>query len=332
MNKHKATLIMLRINLYIFLVAILVFLSDSAKAQDVVFTQFNQSPLTLNPALTGVFDGEARVVGNYRNQWSSILGGDAYNAFSFSVDKRFAIGNGYLDVGLVGHTDRSGELNLGTKQVKTSLSYIIHLGKSENSSHYLSIGQDIGISQREMFGSGLEVQNFIDSDHLDLTTGLNWISQLKGRNRFNIGIAVHHVNKTKFEFPNDFQEVLSRRLSLHGGGEIELSEIISLTPMFLFNRQGDFNDLYFGLGLRKYFSEDLNSSYFEIGVLGGARSSRNNVSSTIVKVRHKQFMIGLSFDLTTSELAQAGSFDGGLELSLGYTFGRSALRSFPDIY
>ena len=41
-------------------------------AQDPNFSQFFASPLTLNPALTGKFDGTFRVAGNYRNQWPSI--------------------------------------------------------------------------------------------------------------------------------------------------------------------------------------------------------------------------------------------------------------------
>jgi len=38
-------------------------------AQDPNFSQFFASPLTLNPALTGKFDGNFRLAGNYRNQW-----------------------------------------------------------------------------------------------------------------------------------------------------------------------------------------------------------------------------------------------------------------------
>jgi hypothetical protein len=44
----------------------------SLKAQDPNFSQFFASPLTLNPALTGKFDGVFRIAGNYRNQWPTI--------------------------------------------------------------------------------------------------------------------------------------------------------------------------------------------------------------------------------------------------------------------
>jgi hypothetical protein len=44
-------------------------LKTELSAQDPHFSQFFASPLTLNPALTGKFDGVLRVAGNYRDQW-----------------------------------------------------------------------------------------------------------------------------------------------------------------------------------------------------------------------------------------------------------------------
>ena len=40
-------------------------LVSTVNAQDPNFSQFFASPLTLNPALTGKFDGTFRVAGNY---------------------------------------------------------------------------------------------------------------------------------------------------------------------------------------------------------------------------------------------------------------------------
>ena len=44
-----------------------------SKAQDIHFTQWMFSPLNLNPAETGRFDGDYRVVGNYRSQWGAVM-------------------------------------------------------------------------------------------------------------------------------------------------------------------------------------------------------------------------------------------------------------------
>ena len=53
-------------------------------AQDPAFSQFFASPLSLNPALTGKFNGIFRVAGNYRNQWPQI--NNAFITSTVSVD------------------------------------------------------------------------------------------------------------------------------------------------------------------------------------------------------------------------------------------------------
>ena len=56
----------------------------TAKAQDPHFTQYQSSPLLLNPTLTGFFNGDVRISGVYRNQWQNIA--SPFNTGSFSVD------------------------------------------------------------------------------------------------------------------------------------------------------------------------------------------------------------------------------------------------------
>ncbi len=68
-----------------FFVVIFTFLLfDYVSAQDPHFSQFYASPLTLNPAFTGKFDGDYRLAANYRNQWASIP--NAYTTASASLD------------------------------------------------------------------------------------------------------------------------------------------------------------------------------------------------------------------------------------------------------
>ena len=45
---------------------------SAVKAQDIHHTQYFASPLTLNPALTGLVRGDVRVAANYRSQWYSV--------------------------------------------------------------------------------------------------------------------------------------------------------------------------------------------------------------------------------------------------------------------
>ena len=54
------------------------------KAQDIHFSLWDMSPLNLNPAMTGQFDGDYRFNGNHRNQWSSVT--VPFTTYSLSGD------------------------------------------------------------------------------------------------------------------------------------------------------------------------------------------------------------------------------------------------------
>jgi hypothetical protein len=47
-------------------------LTNTSEAQDVHFSQYFTSPMTLNPALTGLTQSDYRMAANYRTQWGSV--------------------------------------------------------------------------------------------------------------------------------------------------------------------------------------------------------------------------------------------------------------------
>src|SRR5260221_14626953 len=89
-----------RVNL-LFLIINLIFLNTPfLYAQDTHFSQFTQSPLTVNPAQAGLFDGDFRAIVNYRNQWSSV---DGYRTEQLSCDGNMLKNKwtkGFLGLGL----------------------------------------------------------------------------------------------------------------------------------------------------------------------------------------------------------------------------------------
>src|SRR5476651_1241453 len=73
------------------------FVGKSLHAQDHQYTQFFNSPLYLNPALNGQFDGTLRMNLIYRNQWTSLPGGPKYLSASIDYNMpRFGGGVGLL--------------------------------------------------------------------------------------------------------------------------------------------------------------------------------------------------------------------------------------------
>src|ERR1700733_16253646 len=88
---------------------LLISLKTSVRGQGPAFSQFFASPLTLNPALTGKFNGVVRVAGNYRDQWPAI--DNAFITSTASVDMPILRNrlpeNNTLGIGLMGMTDRT---------------------------------------------------------------------------------------------------------------------------------------------------------------------------------------------------------------------------------
>src|SRR5688572_11309689 len=123
-----------------FLLAFTICLSISTYGQDPHFSQFFSSPLTLNPALTGKFDGTLRVAGNYRNQWPAF--NNVYTTSTLSVD--FSILNNVLPetdtwgVGIMGLTDKAGGNILKTTFVGISTAY--HKALNEDGFSQIGIG------------------------------------------------------------------------------------------------------------------------------------------------------------------------------------------------
>ena len=117
-----------------------------APAQDIHFSQFEYSPLNLNPANTGMFDGDQRITAVHRRQWASISA--PYQTSGISYDR--LIGNpsekgNHHNAGLYINSDKAGDGNFGTLQAVLSYSYLFNVGK--DSVHFFSAGIQIGFAQ-----------------------------------------------------------------------------------------------------------------------------------------------------------------------------------------
>src|SRR3954462_9045920 len=93
----------------LFFLMVCVLMGMHCLAQDPHFSQFFASPLTLNPALTGKFDGNVRVAGNYRDQWPAIA--KAFITSTISLDmqimqSRLSEGDTW-GIGVMAMTDRT---------------------------------------------------------------------------------------------------------------------------------------------------------------------------------------------------------------------------------
>ena len=97
----------------------------AALAQDAQFTQYFASPLNVNPANTGFFDGDYRLAVNERRQWWSV--GDSYTTTSLQADIKLnqpdQYNNNVLALGLSGIFEHSLGGTLTSNWYSVSLAY-----------------------------------------------------------------------------------------------------------------------------------------------------------------------------------------------------------------
>jgi type IX secretion system PorP/SprF family membrane protein len=138
-----------------FLVLSLICLLFSSKidAQDKHFTQFYAAPLTLNPALTGAFEGRYRVATTYRDQWRSVLD-QPIRTYALAADLRFdapgrkKVKQDAIGLGMMFYNDKVSVIDFSTTQIAVSMSYHKSLGVDNR--QFLTLGIQGGLTQRNV--------------------------------------------------------------------------------------------------------------------------------------------------------------------------------------
>ena len=262
----------------------------SLTAQDIHFSQFYASPLNLNPALTGVMNSQVRVIGNYRNQWASVLKSNAFSTYSVSYDQRVAVGrDDYFGIGGTFWGDKAGQSDFKTLQAKISGSYSKRMGGYRSKSHYLVVGAEAGVSQRSIdflnlrWGSQHDGEGGFDATAVsgedfdrdnflfaDLSAGLLWFTVFDEYSNFYIGGAFSHLNRANQSFTDDQDIPLYGRFTIHAGGELMGPSRVGLVPGVVAFFQGPSFQLNAGTSLKflmggRKRSKNADSQSFQLG-------------------------------------------------------------------
>ena len=107
------------------------FHKNSLHGQDIHYSQFYNSPLNINPALTGVFNGDVRIIGSVRDQWSQVP--VPYTTFSGNYDQKYYTKNrdkGFFGFGAIFNYDQAGDARFNTSQLNLTGSYSYLLNRN----------------------------------------------------------------------------------------------------------------------------------------------------------------------------------------------------------
>lgn len=336
---------MMQLSKPILLVAFLLTILDQMSAQDPRFSQFYASPWNLNPAMTGLFNGRWRVTANYRDQWNSFLNPNPFRTYAAAFDARLEVGrNDYAAFGIGAMHDEAGTAQFVQNKVQVGGAFLKQLtGGRYHARNYLSAGAQLGFGQNSIDWSRLWFSRQFDNineipdptlpngepaadanskAYLDFNAGLMWYMLFGDEGFVYAGGALHHINSPIISLTGDDNETLYSRWSGHAGGQFPMSENFSALPGVIVMKQGPAFETDLGINFR-YSNNDLNELALRAGVWSRlCNKLENNMQMDAITVvgmlELNRWMLGLSYDITTSSLTAANNSRGAFEISLTY--------------
>ncbi|RYE24655.1 MAG: type IX secretion system membrane protein PorP/SprF [Sphingobacteriales bacterium] len=320
-----------RIKLVTNLLALLA-LPFAAQAQDIHFSQFYETSILRNPALTGVFTGDYKVGATFRSQWNSI--GKPFQTGMVNAETRFALNdrvNDYLSVGLMAFYDKAGSIDMQTVTVTPAVNYNKSLEDAHNS--FLSVGFMAGITQRSFDPSKVTVdedymnggsrgagENFGNSKfaNMDLGAGISFSSSSSADSRtqltYYLGISGYHFTQPKNSFYNNQIINLAMRLSAQAGFSVKLNDNYNLQGHLNVVKQGDYNEVIGG-GLLGWSGQEAIDGEYKFMLFMGAFYRYNDAVIPTVKIKYNSYSFGVSYDMNVSGLRAASNLRGGYEVT-----------------
>lgn len=325
-------------NVYALLLSLL--LPCGLWAQDIHFSQFYASPLTLNPTLSGFSQGDYRAAGIYRNQWATVT--SPFVTFAASYDMRLLKNKLKKDVfgaGALLAYDGSAGGDVSLMSGMLSASY--HKLLSKKGTHYLGLGVQLGYVQRQLKTNGLTFptmyngadfdpnlptgENFTNTTigYFDMNVGLLWSAQPHEKVGVFQGATVFHLTQPKESFLG--QDVrLKMRYNVHGGLRIKLHKRWYVTPNYIVMSQNKALEINLGTAV-EYHLGPINAPVI-VSLGGWWRTGDAGIVSA--GAEFKNIRLGLAYDVTTSGLQAAPKPTGSFEIALIYT-GKLGAASDP---
>jgi len=337
---------MTRAKILYFLLTALLFSSSTVFGQDHVYTKFFESPLYLNPALTGQFDGDIRANLIYRSQWTSLPGNLNYSTASVDYNMP-SFGGG---IGLLVGRSSEGTAYLNKNSIAGTYSYSVG-----PEGFVLSFGLQVGVTNRTINRDKLVFYDQIDPRlgfipgsptaaealifdnrfYFDSGAGINLVV-----GEFNIGGAVQHINKpnesftgTPAKLPMRSVAHISYRWDLNPGANLYEDEKSYVVPSVVYNRQAQAQSLSIGVqykrgvlngGLWYHSGGQFGPSSIGISLIFDLLINREGGEKMRFGVSHDVPILGLNYSNTS----------GITEASMGYQTtlpARDAVHRFEGV-
>lgn len=326
----------------ILLLGVYLFTSLIGLAQgDAYFSQYNSSPLQLNPANAGLFHGNFRFNGNFRRQWENV--GTAFQTIGASCDFQIAkdvFKTDMFGMGISVIQDKAGVSSYANLHANLSGSYTKILDAAE--SHFFTLGASAAYGQKSLATSSLrwgtqwtdigfdntlpnkEAQVDESVSYLDLGAGINWFHS-NDRETFKAysGFAVFHLNEPEVTYLSG-QEKIYRKYIFNGGLEYVVARgHVAFLPSLMHVNHGPVNFTQFGSDIKFILSPGtrmtgfLSESTFSLGLY----HRWADAFIPAMKLQKGGFTLGVSYDFQIGNVTRINNGMEGPEFSLTFKTG-----------
>jgi len=307
----------------------------NVKAQDIHYAQFYNAPELLNPALTGIFNGDTRVMGHYRRQWASVP--SEFLTFSGTYDTKVyskkSESNDFWGFGANFNYDNAGYSKLAMAGLQLGASYSKELAKNT----FLTGGAQLGFTNRSFKENDLTFGNQWGGDQFDptLPTGEDFdnssdffmdfavganlrLQKDDERTKLDLGGSLYHLNKARQDFFDDNQIRLNSRFAVYAMGAVKLGGALDFLARATLQFQGPYREYLPGAAFKLYLDQSRGK---ELAIQAGANLRFNKITDAIVptvELHYKTLAVGVSYDINISSFDIATDQKGGPEIWVSY--------------
>ena len=303
-------------------------------SQDIHFSQFFEAPLLRNPSLAGIYTGDIRVQGVYRDQWNSFT--NAYRTGSVNAEYKMPVGKGddFITTGVQALFDKSGTVGLATSHLLPAVNY--HKALSNKKVMYLSVGFMGGVVRKSIDIAKMTTDNQYGPGGFDPTssTGETFVSPNftswdanvgmsfnmsfgKGQsNSLFLGAAFHHLNRPKNSFYRDPDIELNAKYVFSTGIKLKIDDYSAFTIQADHSSQGSFSETIGGALYSHTLGDEIENPPYIL--YAGAFLRFKDALIPVIKMDMKSISVAISYDLNVSPLKTASRGQGGFELSVSY--------------
>jgi type IX secretion system PorP/SprF family membrane protein len=313
-------------------------------AQDPHFSQYFSSPLTVNPAFTGYFDGMQRFTMNLRSSWAN--GGDRYTTGTASFDTkifknlvgsndRWGLGvhalydqsgagvfkDNYfsLSTGFNKGLDADGDQSIGIGVQATLGSSYVDFSKISFSNQFTGNGFDLSVPSGETINN--RSVNFFD-----LNAGILYNYKDQEGNQFSFGGSIYHLLQPKLLYFSASNNALQPRYTLHTGANFLVGGNNSIFLSANAMQQNGAHEYVFG------GAYGLAAGNTDISIYLGAWLRTGSAIYPYIGLSAQAFQLGLSYDIINADIGNNQHFSGSTELSFIYFFSGNRKKGIPCFF